>query len=353
MPWQILPIEHFSDYHATWDQLNDNGPRSPLLEARFVQTAVKHFGNGRERFALRYDGEQVTSAAVFSPASYGCWATFQPSQSPLGAWLQAPGMDSVRMAKELILALGPIVGLFSLTQQDPDLLPRPSTSPMAHTLDYIQTARITLGRTFDAYWQARGKNLRHNLKRQRNRLEREGIITRLLTLTDPKGVPEQIRAYGTLESAGWKFASGTAISKDNAQGRFYSELLSAYCSTGDGIIYAYYYDDKIAAIDLCIRNRSTLVILKTTYDESIKTSSPAMLMRYDAFPALFGDPTLERIEFYGAVMDWHRKWSEEIRTLYHLNVYRHPWLARLHKMLRHPDREALYLPSEQDDPKVG
>jgi len=62
-----------------------------------------------------------------------------------------------------------------------------------------------------------------------------------------------------------------------------------------------------------------LIILKTTYDETITTSSPAMLMRQDAFEFIFSNQLVEKIEFYGKVMDWHTKWSEEIRILYHIN----------------------------------
>jgi hypothetical protein len=29
-------------------------------------------------------------------------------------------------------------------------------------------------------------------------------------------------------------------------------------------------------------------------------------------------------------MEWHTRWTDEIRTMYHLNGYRWPWLGRLH-----------------------
>ena len=44
------------------------------------------------------------------------------------------------------------------------------------------------------------------------------------------------------------------------------------------------------------------VILKTTYDESIKTSSPAILIRQDAFQLIFDQQICEHIEFYGKVV---------------------------------------------------
>jgi hypothetical protein len=85
-------------------------------------------------------------------------------------------------------------------------------------------------------------------------------------------------------------------------------------------------------MDLCIQERDCIVILKTSYDESVPSGfSPALLMREEACRALFGDGSLARIEFYGKVMEWHTRWTDEVRTLYHLNHYRWPLLARVHQ----------------------
>ena len=42
-------------------------------------------------------------------------------------------------------------------------------------------------------------------------------------------------------------------------------------------------------------------------------------MRQEIFKQLFDDGMLKRIEFYGKVMDWHTKWADEMRTIYHIN----------------------------------
>ena len=44
-------------------------------------------------------------------------------------------------------------------------------------------------------------------------------------------------------------------------------------------------------------------------------------MRQEAFEELFEQKNVERIEFYGKVMEWHTKWSDEIRRMYHINVF--------------------------------
>ena len=44
---------------------------------------------------------------------------------------------------------------------------------------------------------------------------------------------------------------------------------------------------------------------------------------------LLGSGRVRRVEFFGRLMDWHRRWTGEQRSLYHLTTFRWRWLARL------------------------
>ena len=187
---------------------------------------------------------------------------------------------------------------------------------------------------FDNYWSSRGKNLRQNMKKQRNKLQNEAITTRLQVSTEPEEVAQAIADYGKIESAGWKGEAGTAIHPANLQGRFYRIVFEEFCRRGAGRIYRYWYNDRIAAMDLCIEGSGSIVILKTAYDENVgNATSPALLMRQEIFKRLFDEGVLKRIEFYGKVMDWHTKWADEMRTIYHINQYRWPILLLLNKVM--------------------
>jgi hypothetical protein len=143
-----------------------------------------------------------------------------------------------------------------------------------------------------------------------------------------------IDAYGKLESAGWKAGMGTAIHSDNAQGRFYTSLLENFCRRGMGRIYQYWYQDRLVATDFCIQQDRMLIVLKTTYDETITTSSPAMLMRRDYFESIFNEGVIRTIEFYGPEMEWHRRLSEDNRILYHINFHRWPLVEKTRQYCR-------------------
>lgn len=329
MNWAVHPIAKFSDFAAQWDTLVRSRPGTPFLESAFLLPIVDTFGSGDERLCLHHSNGQLRAAAIMQRGRKGMWQTFQPSQLPLGAWVSDGNTDLVSACSELIRQLPGLTLGIGVTQLDSRIQVRPEDGPKVRTQDYIQTAWINIEGGFDAYWEARGKNLKQNTRKQRHKLHAEGITTRIECITAVEDVAKAIIDYGALESAGWKTADGTAIHPDNAQGQFYRKMLENFCSLGRGRIYRYWFGEKVVAMDLCIHDDSAIVILKTTYDESYKAVSPSTLMRQDEFQQLFEEQKFKRIEFYGKVMEWHTRWSENARALYHANIYRHVLVLRL------------------------
>jgi len=335
MSWNLYPINKFENFQNNWQQLNRAAFNSPLLSLDFVLPLLEMFGKGNEILACYQEKDELKIMAIIRPKNQWVWSTFQPSQAPLGIWIQKRGVDLLSVLPELVQQLAQYPLVFSMTQIDPDLVARPEISKKLVTLDYIQTARITLQGDFEEYWAGRGKNLRQNMKKQRNKLVKDGVITRLELCVLPVDVQQAIVDYGKLESSGWKLDQGTAIHSSNNQGRFYQKVLENFCHRGKGRIYRYWFNDQIVAMDLCIEGEDDLIILKTTYDESWKHSfSPAFLMREEEFKQIFDENKIKRIEFYGRVMDWHTKWSNEIRMLYHINSYRWSAVRAFHRLTR-------------------
>jgi CelD/BcsL family acetyltransferase involved in cellulose biosynthesis len=335
MNWTILSASDFAQHAEQWHQLNRQGPQSPLFELDFVEPLLTEFSTGAEVLAICQSGQQVLAMAIMVPVRRGAWATFQPSQAPLGLWMNLPGADLDALLATLMRKLPGLPLVVGLTQCDPFLMPRPDAGPAVQTADYVDTARITFSGRFDDFWAARGKNLRGNLKKQRARMIKEGIVARMDTLTAPGDMAEAIAEYGRLESAGWKAQGGTAIHPDNAQGRFYRSMLEGFCRRGAGSVIRYFFNDKVVAMNLCIEGAGTLIVLKTTYDESVPGHySPAFLMREETCQQMFAEQKYTSLEFYGKVMEWHLKWTDEVRTLYHVNSYRWPILRRLHTIVK-------------------
>lgn len=340
MTWTIHPLptaDAFAPHAAAWDALQARVAGLPFLEGAFVQPLLAAFGTGRELLALRGPVQAPTAAAILTPGRRGQWTTFQPSQLPLGAWLSEAGAPLAPLAGELTRALPGLTLAVGLTQLDSLFHPRPTDTPHWRSQDYIDTAWVDIDGPFEAYWEARGKNLRQNIRKQQKKLETSGIQTRLECLTDPGDVAPALAHYGRLEASGWKGNEGTAIAPGHPQYAFYLSMLQNFCQLGRARLYQYRFNDDVVAMDLCILAGDRIVILKTAYDEAHKAVSPSTLMRQQQFEDLFKDAAaggpVRRIEFYGKVMEWHTRWSSTSRPVYHGTCYRWSWVQSLHRAL--------------------
>lgn len=330
MTWTLRPATDLQRLAPEWNALQRTTTDTPFLDTAFLVPLLAVWGQGDEKLALRHDATgALTLGTIVRPLGKGRWETFQPSQLPLGPWVCAASTPLADAATELMRVL-PGLGLaVGLTQLDPRLHPRPADDETLRTLDYVSTSWVDIAGDFDAYWESRGKNLRQNTRKQRNKLEAEGLVTTLERIDTADDVAAALADYGRLESTGWKAGTGTAIHPDNEQGRFYRQMLENFCAQGHGRIYSYRFGEQVVAMDLCIDNGPVVVILKTAYDEAHNKLSPSTLMRQDQFRAWWQEGRYQRIEFYGKTLEWHTRWTEQHRVLYHATRYRHAWLAGL------------------------
>ena len=325
--WKNFPassLQQDAQLFLDWDRLNAARGNLPFMGGDVIVSSLNILGEGNERLLVGSIGTAVVAMFLLTPQGKFQWHTFQPSQLPLGAWVADASLELTDLTRSLLRGpLGFALGL-SITQVDPHLAPRVEDTPDSQHTDYIDTGWIDIQGSFDDYWIARGKNLRQNMRKQRVKLQGDGVKLTLQVLRDHDDMAPAVARYGSLESAGWKAQNGTAIHPDNAQGRYYRELLEHASLRGEAVIYQYLFDDHVVAMNLCLLRGGTLVVLKTTYDESIKTFSPAFLLREEELQAIHSESQIKRIEYFGRLMDWHTKLTDQKRTLYHLTLYR--WL---------------------------
>jgi Acetyltransferase (GNAT) domain len=337
MRWEYHPADQYLAANAAlWDEFNRASFNHVLLDSRFAVAALRCFGSP-ETLLGTFKNATSGGAALLSKAGPGVWETFQPAQAPIGFLILSGNPAPQEAMIELLSSLpGPAVQL-GIMQQDPDfsLLSGLLNGPQVEHLDYIQIPRLTIAGTFDEYWNNRSKNLKHNLTRQRKRLAEQGRRLELLACRDPQSVAAAVREFGRLESQGWKGQEGTAIAENNSQGRFYKEILESFCSTGEGVIYQLLLDGQVVASDLCVARNGMLVVLKTAYDETVEKLSPALLMREDILQTIFEERSVQVVEFYGKVLDWHLKWTDEVRGMYHVNFFRNRFVAGLRDIVKH------------------
>ncbi|MGE5323311.1 MAG: GNAT family N-acetyltransferase [Actinomycetota bacterium] len=334
--WDLLPaIECFPKKSRDWDAVNKKAGNHILLDSEFVGSLVRHFAGPNVLLAVSQDPEQPGMALVHSQRR-GFWEIFTPSQAPLGPIVLGSPDPAGRQVRELMNCLPGFPVQLAILRQDPQWsawFPLEEGSQL-EAIEIMQTARIRLEGTFEEFWKARSSNLRHNLNRQRRRLKEQGRTIELVTHTSAEAIPDCIREFGRLESAGWKAELGTAVNENNVQGRFYRDMFERFCGTGNTVIFQLLLDGKVVATDLCLLREGMLVVLKTAYDESVQSLSPALLMREDILRFIYSDRRYQVVEFYGRVLDWHLKWSSDTRPMYHLNQDRNLVVRKVRDLVR-------------------
>lgn len=99
--WQLFSAKDFALYRQAWDNLNQQGVKTPVLDSRFVEALLNHFATGSELLAIGGPLDNPVAMAIITPSRYGVWSTFQPGQAPIGLW-QA---TKERELKELLSSL--------------------------------------------------------------------------------------------------------------------------------------------------------------------------------------------------------------------------------------------------------
>ncbi|MCA9454603.1 MAG: GNAT family N-acetyltransferase [Nitrospiraceae bacterium] len=335
MAWSFkLASEAFPYHQEMWDDLNRANGNHLLLDSMFLGPLLRHFGNSHTLLGVCND-KRNPGMVLIEKTKFGFWQTFQPSQAPLGPLVLGNHEGVLDQIERLLHDLPGFALAFSVTQQDPDSTPfNVQENGKVKFLNYITTSKITLEGMFEEYWKRRGRNLRQNLAKQRRRLEEAGTKMNLLVTRDSRGVAECLREYGRLEEAGWKGISGTAVGAESQQGRFYKEVFENFCQRNEGVIYQLTLNGRVVASDLCLERGKVMIVLKTTYDETLEKFSPSFLMRYEIIKTLFEEGHIAVLEFYGRVQDWHRKWTDELRPMFHVDFYRNSWIPRVRLIIK-------------------
>ena len=334
LDWELLPATEFASHSEQWQNLNAAHLGHVLLHPDFISTCLRHFGHPGVVLAVGKAGTQVRAMLLLARHGRIRWSSFSPSQLPIAPVVAAPGLALPDMLDSLVASLPPYPGLVAIEHLDPMLHPRPRDGARSRSLDYIDTCEIVVNAgTRAAYFRALSGNLVANIRKRRKRAERQYGQLALEVVLLPHEVEAAVARYADLESSGWKSSAGTALRRGDAQSRFYTDLLQRYAARGQGAVLLLRFDQLVAAARLVIWQHGMGVILKTAFNESLRAYAPGQLLLHDTLEYLLSSVAgLQRIETYGPANELQRGFATSLRTLYHLNVYRDPWLRRAHKL---------------------
>jgi hypothetical protein len=188
---------------------------------------------------------------------------------------------------------------------------------------------------FDEYFKSLGKNMRQNYNKVINRAAKAGDTLDIECVDDPSKIAAAVAIYGEIESQGWKAQKGTAVAPDNNQGRFYTSMLTRLAEKNQACCWYYKINDQVVAVDLCVNQNGSLIILKTTYNEEFSKQSPALQLKVEMLKhyAKHNDE-ISNIEFYGRVMEWHTRLDSTTRDLQHVTWYRNQLVRCAIKLIK-------------------
>jgi hypothetical protein len=328
MSWTFLSArEGIERFGTQWDDLNRAlYGAHPLFDCSFVQPLVNHFATDGDVLAVRRDGDRPISMVFLTRKSRSAWCSFLPSQTQVAPTLLRKQDD----LHSLLGALPTAVLWLDLLCQDPDYsLARdmnsiPGSEFKAHSL----TLNISLAGTFEEYWEQRSKKLRQEMRRTLRKIEQDGLTFRLDARRGAEAVDEAVVNYGLIESRGWKAKEGTAIHPDNAQGRFYRDLMARFARKNEALVYELHLGGALVASQLAIGNSVMLITLKTTYEESFAKYSPGRVLDYLMLEREFQEKRYSTVEYYTNASPEVLRWGTSERAIGHHRLYRYPGLKR-------------------------
>lgn len=306
-------------FWAQWDRLNTRyNAAHPMLDSRFVRPLIKHFPQELE--VLRGENlGQVTALLLLQNKGRGVVQVFAPSQAQICLCLVPERLDM----RALLAALSALQLRLDCWFVDP-LFQQGMLDSASYASAQISSINmdIVIDGEFDQYWADRSKNLRKGIKRYLNKIEEQFDDVRFRVLDRPEQIAEAVEDYGLLESQGWKADGGTAVHPENTQGRYYQAMLVDFAAKGNAVVFEIRLGERLVASRLCIYNPECLIILKTTFDESLKEYAFGRVLLFKILVHLFETKTTRRVDFYTNATQDQLRWATAQRPQYHMSHYR-------------------------------
>ena len=316
----LAPAHGLGNHGPAWDKANLRiAGGIPMLSAVFVNAMLREFGDGRQCLFMLGEAGDPRALCILEPHGLGVWRSFLPSQTQIAPTLIGSGADADSLFQALPWSVQVIEFLCHdhrhCDLQTGGMLPR---TAMHHAV----TMDVLLSGSMDTYWRGRSSSLRQNLRRYALRAEKDHFGLQLRILQAPSDVAPALGRYAQLESQGWKGAEGTALASIPAQHRFYETVMLNFAQAGQAWIFELWAGSQLAGSRMAILQHETLVMLKTTHHEGLRSIAPGRLLLQHALAHLFDVLPGVTVEFCSSIDANQAAWSDRQRTIQHITLYK-------------------------------
>lgn len=308
---------------AAWDALPT---RSPMDQYIWSRACAEAFGTGR-RLEIVAAGDEARPSAV------------APLFVPEGAPARLEVLGAAALGEPADLAHHDLGALDALCRalarlRLPVILPRvPAGSPTVPAMQRAYRGRgAVICRPAKSYpsipldpsWREPERHLssrrRSDLRRAQRRAEALGEVRFEVRSPSPAELMPLLEEAFSVEEASWKGRAGTALSVDEARGRFFRRYTDAAAAKGILRVCFLRVGGRAAAMQIAIEHARRLWLLKIGYDEELGRCSPGTLLLLESVRHAAGSG-LEAYELLGAAAPWTKAWTQAERHCVQVHAY--------------------------------
>lgn len=319
--WSLHQRRDLDDRHwREWNRMNDElNAGTPALDSNFLRPMCDLLGDNTLQMAAYAEPGEVLVLLLIQRTRIGEWKVFCPGQACIGANMIAPallGGQRVRILTELMRSLPGLTWRIWFPKQDTSLAQIAAADTSCFDTDeHSITTSVAVSGSFADYWSARNKRVKHTIRSAQREWQRLGTEPELIQMTGLEDMAQAVAEHGLIETAGWKGREGTAIHKDNEQGRFYRDVLEKFALKGGSVVYQLRAGKRVFASLLTIVQNGTQVVLKTTYDEGMSKLSPGRYIDYMMLGKVFDQQDVKIVENYTSSNKIDRQWATASRPI--------------------------------------
>jgi CelD/BcsL family acetyltransferase involved in cellulose biosynthesis len=343
--WVSEP-ERFEALGPAWDSLAAQ-QATPFLFHGWFSAWSKAFGAGsRLRTLVLWREDELAGVFPLLARAGRLEAMADAMYTPIFRPFARDPESLSELLQEAMGAREGVVWLESLPANDDTVGPLIQEAQAARRIAYTQphfvSPLVDTSGDFSSYREPRRSRWKET-ERRRRKVEREHDV-RLSLMEPPGDIERELDTGLAVESSGWKGREGTAILSTEGTRTFFTEMARAYDQLGLLSLSSLWIDEKLAAFDLGLMYRERYYLLKTGYDEDLRTFSPGLVLRRAVIEESF-ERGLDAYELLGSEMSWKELFATHRREHLLFGAYRRCPAAMIHLGTRRARRrlKPLYL----------
>lgn len=327
-----IVVEAFRDgsqVEHEWEELADHLGAGPFLRPGWVASWMQAFGVGTPLILVARRQNRVVGVLpleshrhrLVSPAN-----AHTPEAGPLAADTDVALALVQRALREsaVILSIGPLPASSEALR-----IARHSAESAGYGCVALQVSRSPFirGAHVRGFQAAARRNLRHDVERRLRRLCEEGAVS--IEVHDGRERLADVLEEGfSVEHAGWKGSSGTAIVAQPETARFYRDLAHWAASRGWLRLVFLRIDGRAIAFQFDLEALGVYYSLKIGYDPEYERFSPGKLLMY-AMVSRAMTLRLESYELLGTDEQWKHRWADGFHDMATLHAFSGSPVGRL------------------------